>query len=274
MVDLQDASHHGWRQGVVLPLNYLGLESEELTLSRPLNPEDRLIIITQDCDLVHYSLEEEPFFEVIVARAIGVDQQDANKRDGKNPRRLQFDLSSSAGVRVYEAWMAERRYLKRELLITGGALYESVGTETLQTFKKWLARRYTRAALPTVFNGRITTAQRKIVERLKSRGRAISAILLNISSFAELPPTETYSISVVLLIRPGDYEQKSVRDECVALLSFIRSALLECDGIDVEEVRLATEDDLTMSDTRRLLRWDYADYLSARSGHAPELPTG
>lgn len=257
---------------MLLPIDFPGLDLVALGFDPPLGPEDFMVIVTQDCDLVHYSFEEEPFFEVIAARAVQPGAEDPNRRDGKNPRRLQYEFPTPAGSKLFESWMAERRSLPRALLSAGAPLYRSVGYSELQVLKRWLGRRYSRTPLPTEFNRRIAPAQRKLLDRLKAKGLGISGILLSIDSFGELPSTDPYTVSFILVMRPSDYDQKPLREDALSVLELMQRLILQCEGINIEGIEILTEDLLTVSDMRRLVNWDYADYLSVRPGHAPELP--
>jgi hypothetical protein len=83
----QNIKDRGWRQGSVLPTEL----AHRVAVSRfpDWGADDRAIIISQDCDIVHDSYEVEPFVELIRAKHSSVEN--GLTRHGRNPRRLQLD---------------------------------------------------------------------------------------------------------------------------------------------------------------------------------------
>jgi hypothetical protein len=55
------------------------------------------------------------------------------------------------------------------------------------------------------------------------------------------------------------------------LISDIATAMNSCEGIEVENFELRSEDAITLADLRFLRRWDY-DYLSHRDSADSALP--
>jgi hypothetical protein len=100
----------GWHQCSIAadPLRERLLRDE---LLRDVSADDLLIIATQDCDLCH-SFETEPYAEIVIGRR--VDTPDGNCRFGKNPRRLQFELSGTADI--YEVQAISRISIPRDVL--------------------------------------------------------------------------------------------------------------------------------------------------------------
>lgn len=273
MIDLADPRAHGWRQGVLLPTDFSDLQLKTLNLQKPVSAEDLLIIVSQDCDLVHPSFEEEPFFEILVARRIDEAQKDANKFHGKHPRRLQFDYQRSGIITSYEAWIPEKLNLDRRLLTRALTEYVSLDPALLSVLRIWLGKRYNRPAFPSAFNDRVVPAQAKLTERLKKKGHLITAVLIDIDTMRELTADHPYTISLYLLMRNVDYEKEECRRDALAVLAAAKEAFLKCKGIELENAQITTEEDLKVSDMRRLKSWDYANYLSRRPGHVSEPPT-
>ena len=74
----------GWRQGSVLASDLVQ------ALIPSIQEEQIAIVVSQDCDLTHASLEMEPTFEVLIAsRVLEVRPEFEH---GKNPRRLHFPV--------------------------------------------------------------------------------------------------------------------------------------------------------------------------------------
>ena len=95
-------------------------------------------------------------------------------------------------------------------------------------------------------------------------------MLIDINTMGELTADEMYTISLYLLMRDADYSRDEARRDALTVLAAAKEAFLKCEGIDLENAQLITEEDLSVSEMRRLKSWDYANYLSRRSGHVPE----
>ena len=198
MTAADEIRRRGWRQCSIAadPLRERLLKDE---LLRDVSADDLLIIATQDCDLVCHSFETEPYAEIVIGRR--VDTPDGNCRFGKNPRRLQFELSGTADT--YEVQVISRISIPRDVLAEVPVLTRSASwtRATLRTIPEWLGKRYTRAALPDAFNERSRSAQAKIRDRLKADGELVEAIFLTVIPNAELPANEAYSLVVRVIAR-------------------------------------------------------------------------
>ena len=58
------AHHPDWRQGSVIPIQLVNSAEGSLAFSSPLEPDRLVILISQDCDIVHASYEVEPHVEI------------------------------------------------------------------------------------------------------------------------------------------------------------------------------------------------------------------
>ena len=86
--DPEAISSRGWRQGSILSRELLGIGAESWSV---VVEESTLgVVITQDCDLVNSSFEDEPFAEIL--RAKPAAKPDGNLRWAKNPRKIQLDI--------------------------------------------------------------------------------------------------------------------------------------------------------------------------------------
>ena len=136
-----------------------------------------------------------------------------------------------------------------------------------------MKRRYDRTALPSAFNKRSTTAQKTITDKFKSCGTEVTAVYLQLSSRDELDRGEEYGVVAYICAKPKSLESESSHANLIRATSVVRTALAKCNGLQVHDVKLVSEADLTLDDLGRLVRWDYSDYLSFRSG-TPESLVG
>ena len=178
MILLSEPRTHKWRQARLLPSGLADrIRNLGLLLTRPIECDDLLIVASQDCDICCESLEEEPNFEVLVARHIPDDLQDGNLSYGKHPRRLQFRIKSADAEGLYESNMNEKLSLPRQFLIEADEQPSSSLTEKdADVFRRWLGRRYYRSALPSEFNQRCEPAKSYISEKLKKKGLIITSM--------------------------------------------------------------------------------------------------
>ena len=126
--------------------------------------------------------------------------------------------------------------------------------------------------------GIVSSYEAWIVERINLDRRLLTAglseyISLELSVLTvlqELPVEQPYTISLYLLMRSVDYGMEDARREALAVLASAEETFLKCNGIELENAQLITEEALTVSAMRQLKSWDYVNYLSRRPGHVPE----
>lgn len=253
-----------WRQGSVLPKHLCNSAKGSFKLFPPLEPEALVIIISQDCDILHHSYEGEPYVETLIARPLPGNQRNGNHFHGKNPRQLQFALQTDTSTQLYSVNIHEKSRIDRKLLLEGlpepSIQLDSVIIELLV---RWTAKRYTRAAFPNEFNERCRPAANRIRDRLQSKGELITAIFLELNSYEELELTQTYEVTIYATARRETCENEREEEIAIALVAMLEKQLNSCDGVEVKEADLRSEEDISLSDLRHLRRWDY-DSLSYR----------
>jgi hypothetical protein len=233
-------------------------------LTAPLAEGDLLVLVSHDCDICHGSLEEEPCVEVIVARHLPSTEENGNYLYGKNPRRLQFQTVIDRERRLYEMRATERVSFPRRLLAERGAPGRSV--IEVRLLQSWLARRYSRTALPSAFNERCLPAQKHLTEALKTTHEAITGVYLQMSAREELEEDQNYRVFVYLTATAATLDQEDQYSIAIRARAAVQNAFARCTGIELLGVELLSEAELTLEDLGRLVRWDYSDYLSQREG--------
>lgn len=139
----------GWKQGQVFDGALKDvLVSHATEQFSWVNEADACILFSQDCDLQHHSLENEPFVEFLCAQSI--EACDINLRYGKNPRRLHVE---DRGGTFFHVQMAHRIRIPRNLIDENFPVSDKeLTTESLSTLVSWLSKRYSRPAFPDLFN--------------------------------------------------------------------------------------------------------------------------
>ena len=247
------------------------MQEGTLSLTRPLHEDDLLVLISQDCDIVCHSYEVEPYVELLVARRLPPEARNGGFFHGKHPRRIQFAVPGFDGDRLYEINIHEKSRINRHELTTRLPREDVwIDTDDVRLLARWTARRYTRSAFPDAFNERCRPAATRIEKRFKAKGELLTAVFLHLDTMDELPEGTDYRVILHATALPEDLEDDEREQEALRLLRDVEKALNDCDGVEVLEANLVSEDDFTLTDVRQTLRWDY-DYLSYREGEGEQV---
>lgn len=269
---LWEPDGHSWRQGAIIPADLPGLDVGKFSLNPAMGPDDLLVLISQDCDICCRSFKDEPFAELLVGRRSTATVPDGNFAHGKNPRRLELTIEQPGGPRVYTFFVRERQFILRSLLAeTDRAPSGGIGDANIATTRQWMARRYTRSALPTNFNARTRSQRDKIAQRLKPLGVLVRSIHLKLNSLLELPNDEAYGIDVIILIDPKGCPDPPADKRVTEFVGTILEELDACPGIDVGKVEALLPRDITLEEVSELLRWEDPEYLSYQDGTPDSL---
>ncbi len=227
-----------------------------------LEPEALLILLTQDCDILHDDYEAEPSIELHIARPIA--EKNGNLLHAKNPRRLQFTL----GQRHYEIKIHEKCIAPRNCLLGHVPLELHLDEIQIRTIVHWTANRYLRSAFPDIFNERLNSAERqmkRIEALLKREGDLVTGIFLRVDPNEDIGPESNYSVILRLTAKTSVMEQPDLATQAIELAELLRQQFARIDGVEIEDYKLVSEADFSLDDLRETPRWDY-DYLSLRSG--------
>jgi hypothetical protein len=256
----------GWRQGSVFKredLEGLTQRAVDRVPNSPLVAEDRLVVLTQDCDLVHKHLEDEPWVDVIPARPITT--RDPNRDNpclhGKSPRRLVFKLAGADP----EWWSVEAKHRfripRQELQSLQPDPERGLPPEIRADLARWMARRYTRAGFADAFNARLKPKERDLEDLWKSEpAKAISGIFI-LGALEELATGAPYKIKVLLAYTDQAVGDPELNAKVHALGDEFQTLLEACPDIEVEDLRVDPERDVTLADLRSYSRMD-KDYRS------------
>lgn len=197
MEDLIQIPDKSWRQGSVAGHEIVASArnpSQIPDLAPAAN--DLIIVLSQDCDIVHNSYEAEPYVEFIIARRKDQECLDQGLHWGKHPRRFQFERQDDVVPTLYEAKEHERFRLPRQMLV-GAAPLGQLDTKLTEALARWVAKRYTRAAFPDEFNRRCNEGKKKIAALFKQSGHLILQIQVRVEpGDQELSAAEEYQISL------------------------------------------------------------------------------
>jgi hypothetical protein len=255
VTDSSKISASGWEQGSVVP-EALG----EQLRATAWTADCALVVLTQECDLVHSSYDAEPNVELIAGTF--VDVADNGLRHGRNPRRLHFEVTRG-GEQAILAFSIHDRIIAPRSLLEKHTPHASIhlGHAERRLLCEWVAKRYVRAAFPDAFNERARAAHQKIEKELKRNGEHVTALFLMIDPDAECDPGQDYRIVLRVTARREALADEKTEIALVRLAKKIADALASCPGILVEDHQLVSESQFTLEDLRFFKRWDW-DYRS------------
>lgn len=250
---------NGWRQGSVLPEAL----AKQLAAGGFAHVDDAslLVVLTQDCDLVHPSYEVEPNVELIAG--VLLENADNGLRHGRNPRRLHLDLEQAAAPKATVGFSVHRRIVVPRSLLEDHKPHQSLrlGPDERRLLCDWVAKRYVRAAFPDAFNERARESYRKIEKELKRSGEPVTGLFLMIDPDEERDAGEGYRILLRVVARSEALSDEKTEITLVRVAKVIADALGSCQGILVEDHQLVSESEFTLADLRFFKRWDW-DYRS------------
>ncbi len=263
-----DARFAHWRQFSCITITETPYLDEIVQLSH-CDKNAVFVLLTHSCSIVA-DLEKEPKVEYVIGRLI--DKPDPSFMHRKNPRILHIELLKEKQPVWVELLIPERgTFNKEELLKCAPSKVFSVPPGAQETFKRWLGDRYTRPAFPDAFNERMRKANNKIEQAMKlPAASSITGIYISLDpSDEELNNDTPYELGVYMTYDPQlDDDTFSA---CGSLRDKIQDALGRLPENEIsliDEVKLVSEDDMSLTELRRLSRYSF-DYLSER-----EIPGG
>lgn len=257
------------------------------------------VIASQACNLYNHCFQNVPVFELVAASEI--DSCDSRKSKGDNPRALHVQARSedhrtiSLELDIQKRWWLPRRLLanlqaptyhvRDALRLVEQDWFKS---QWQDNFAGWLARSYTRVALPNAFNDAMRDSRLKdvIENKLIRHKEELYGIYLSIAADAdeewvgvlgEMPPP--YLLNIVLATHE-DADPVALRAQLVkqlfqdkipdpenTALKITRTELAKRHNIRVVEaaVEAKSVSDLTLLELKSLIRYSLVDHLSSSS---------
>ena len=264
----QRLSTLGWQCGSLIPASlYRDIEALAPSQHRePLRPQDAdwLLVLSQTCDVLAGTLDQEPHVELLWCRAIPAPR--AQFRDLRSTRRLDFRPHRQTHPEVVlSAHAAHDRYVVPRAVLERGApradrMLSAVSIHRLQA---WLALRYSRPAWPDEFVTRIAPAHEAIVTALEGVGRDdIAEVRIAIApNDAELTGSESYRLVVYFVVDENVWNTDAPgRQRIHVAFSAFLSALGRCAGIEVDqESRVLSGARFTWQQMQVTEPWNFAN---------------
>ena len=265
----QQLEEIGWRQGSIVKsediIQLIGKRSKDF------GDECILIIASQSCDITNFKVEDDPILELSIGRV--VKAQNGNCTFNKNARILHTELkyksnNSTVSEDVFvELKACEKIQIDKSMFLDicpdGKRILVN---EQLKGYVGWLAARYSRPALPTAFNDRISKVdpKNKRKNKAKSANDLLLGIYVEIIPDKEISDDQVYMVNLLGLV-PANFSG-DVKKVKAAIDGY--SEILTKAGMDVT-VAISGEDQVSIADIKRFKRFYYDD-LSFRNDS--ELP--
>ena len=268
----------GWRQGSLIALK----AASQITLAsidyfnHTVTSNTWLVVLTQDCDLVR-NIEQEPHVELLAIEKLSAMPNNAMR--GQSARLLHLTITMDNESHWFECNINDRfRINKASLLGLGCDMTIALEENELRLLRQWLARRYTRAAFPDHFEAHLASTKGQVKSLFKSQAaKLISTVYIAIDN-EEADSEEDYVIHVRLTALAEDLadddKRESIDDfEQRFITAFtsrphIRFALIYPNDPDSYDIRILSEEDVTLSILRQYKRFD-ADYRSSDDDASP-----
>ncbi len=254
----------GWRQGSILPPS-LFLALEEVTRLDFKEGESFPVVISQDCDVIHHSYEEEPEVEII--RAVIVESADGNLRHAKSARRLDLDVQVKGSKRIVRLRAQDKRSLDRRILERAAPdANVTLSDAATRLLAHWLAKRYNRDSFPDEFDRRLhdSPAWATIRKLLAGWGVSISGVFVLVRPDTELPPEKHYELTLWATVPSEYYDDAAIRASLEEkFLDKLTTMLSTVDGIKLVDAMVVSEEDFSVGDIKRNRKMDF-DSLSFR----------
>ena len=258
----------GWRQGVLLKPEKTQLKGNA---HYDINGNDLLLVVSQTCDLVQSSFDNEPYFETLCIHPLGGEPNGAYL-GGKNSRRIEFGFDpDDSGLRHWYALPFERHLVDRAFLLENRAPVTLLDSHNLGTILAWLSRRYTRAAFPEEFVRRCKVREKQLSKNFSRLNPLVSNVYIRLTSFEELSDEQKYAIELMLVMRAVDFEDPEKFAKCDEIRELLEKQFEKCPGIVVESITTESSADLTIEELSGHRDWDYS-YLSFREPENAALP--
>ena len=253
----------GWRQGaVVTTSDHQHLCSE---LDIPFEEGLILLLASQSCDIANNNIPSDPYIELSVARPIV--NTNGNLTYNKNPRILHTHITCRADND--DIFTEDSIELKAfEKLTIPKATFATLHPDSnrvledsqLTSYVAWLAARYSRPALPSVFNNRLCLADPKnrLRNRAKKGNEQLVGIYVELMPDEEIKEDEIYVVNLLGLLPAGFTGDTSNANTTINAYAKV----LEEAGMNVTSL-VRKEDEITIAVIKRFKRF-YFDDLSFR----------
>lgn len=284
---------HKWWQGSLISASdlpeYLKTDNDNI---------EWWIIATQPCNIYNLDFQKVPVFEVVAADEIS--KCDHRYTKGDDPRILHVEVQADITIKALQINIQNRKWLPRELLATLPAPKYHIKDSNrdidenweknawFDNFIGWIARSYTRIALPDDFNSALKKSKIEGIFKdklIKNRDKLYGIYLLVASDsdnewqghLGEMPAPY---ILEIMLVSYEDFDPKLLESELSTHLfentvndpdnsdqKITRAELANRYNIRLikQAISAKTMSEVTLLELKRYVRYSFVDHLSDSS---------
>jgi hypothetical protein len=245
----------GWQQGTLFSApsarfswNKLSdQEGDKLIIqeTRPTKPNEKFVLISQDCDIVASESEnDEPYVEAILCK---LEKQRFVRRIGSKSARW-FVIDANTGLVAHAKY---RTQVDKKMLKSLKPEPWPNGSNRLDEFVRWLARRYDRPSIPDAIYEAfqrplvevVAEWEKQIPDVFAAFNRVVNDIRVNLPE-SEEPP---FDLQLILIVEYNGLSE----EEANAINIFQDSIRARIDQKTVHldpEMRILTEEEISMKE--------------------------
>ena len=258
--EAREILNSGWRQGSIFRPPEDFVVPVQFDRGREV-----LVVCTQSCTVVSERLNVDPSIEFLVAEPVKKYKPTSAEATGKNLRLFHLPVTGIQNIRAYACDINRRFLIDRKICLTHSPdVSVEVSGESAQNLAGWIARYYTRIALP---NELVRRAQKGLFAIIKSALQAKNTNGEELSSSIDKigigwsPNSEmqggAYEVDILFLCADSESDAK-----LNSLLTVPLTPFSEGDGKDGIKLKYGnTVRNQTFMDAfdgyRRLTEWDY-----------------
>lgn len=244
-------SQTGWQQGSLF------YPEEIIPLPFEFDSDlEVLAIVTQSCSIVS---PRDPIVEAMAAKKIVDYHENSFQATGKDQRKLHLRLiGKTSEFQALEFDINRRIFFNREKLLLISPIKDmSIGESSIKQLATWIARSYTRIALPDLLvenmRGKFFSILEKVLKSLKSQINSIYIAW-------QQPQPDCFSMRLFFLCESQTSADGLEKKLLQNLDTFIHSPGTDC--IHITELRCGTQHDTFLADLNGYERFSQWDYLS------------
>jgi len=237
----------GWEQGsIVAPVDLASLSGT--VGAGPFKDGSFGIVLSQSCDVVASSYEDEPKVEILVAEPIQKSNWQYVRL--RNPRIFHMPFTHSGTTAYCELRPHLRFMLPRHLLedIARDSVRE-LPPDSLQQVRVWIVDRYVRSALPDEFNNRLKKIDKRLETLFKKKSEGVTGVWIFLNTEEALDAATPYRmIRTVVTMKTELYSDRARRSKAEDFAVQLGKILEDCEGIESDFPVVLPESRFTLDD--------------------------
>jgi len=221
---------------------------------------DFLILLSQDCDIFHNKVDDEPYIDFIVGR-FG-EKKDGSLFYGKNPRKLQIEHDKGIiSFIVHDIFRVTKGVFEKINPKHASMVLEK---NVIKQIVNWISKRYARAAFPDEFIKRLKNSKYPI-EKISKNEIMGQVVLIYIDiTDEELNADQIYKVTMVIGVQHGLKQETMMQIEDIFYKSF------NTPGIEID-INVLDKYDITYEIIENYKRFDL-DYRSMSGNYDTAIP--